>query len=190
MVRTLDDPGLDDGDRKLITDVAMFGFHIVQIPAGDLAEGSADELAGWSFTVGLHHRFDHPELVLFGLPDPVRGTILSDLGQRVVRGERLDLEAPLEGVIEGYPLRFGSVRPRWYTPFLGYALWFYAGEPFPVWQVSWPDRSGAFPWDRAEPDHPSILQPLLGEKSTVAARSAPFLRAMRMAWEDLPEEGA
>ena len=97
---------------------------------------------------------------------------------------RADLDTPLEGVVHGYPLRARSVQPRWYGPFLGTASWFYRGAPFPVWQVLWPDRGGRFPWERESADHVSILQPLLVEKSATAARTVPFLRALRLAWED------
>lgn len=182
MVRTLADPGLDDGDRKLISDVTEYGFHIVQV--GAHATGNEAELAGWAFTVGLTHRFEHPELTLFGLPEGVSATVLGDLGRRVIAGERFDTGSQLADVIEGYSLAFRHVRPRWFTPFLGYAQWFYRGDKFPALQVFWPDREKQFPWDREAPDHDSILQPLLYEKSSTDARTVPFLRMLHLAIEE------
>ena len=61
MVRTLNDPGLDDNDRKLLQDVAEVGWHVVLI-----AEEAGTP--GWAFSVGLYHTFRHPEVVVFGLP--------------------------------------------------------------------------------------------------------------------------
>ncbi len=182
MVRTLADRDLDDGDQKLISDVATHGFHIVQV--GAHAIGQESDLAGWAFTVGLSHRFDHPELTIFGLPEGFSATVLSDLGQRVIAGERFDQETELADVIEGYSLSFRHVRPRWYGPFLGYARWFHRGDHFPALQVYWADREKRFPWDRDEPDHDSILQPLLYEKSKETARVIPFLVMLELAIRD------
>jgi hypothetical protein len=40
------------------------------------------------------------------------------------------------------------VDAQWYSPFLGYAQWFYESEDgFPVLQLVWPDEQGRYPWD-------------------------------------------
>lgn len=182
MVRTLADRDLDAGDRKLLSDVETHGFHIIQVSAH--ATGHETELAGWAFTVGLAHRFGHPEFALFGLPDGFSASVLSDLGERVVAGEKIGVETELDEVIEGYRLAFRPVRPKWYTPFLGYALWFYRSDTFPVLQVHWPDREQRYAWDRDEPEHDSVLQPLLDRKSPREARTIPFLRMLRLTIEE------
>lgn len=183
MVRTLDDAGLDDLDRKLIQDIEEHGFHIVQVGSLEFPNRESAEpgvLAGWSFTVGLNARFSHSEFAVFGLPPVVAADVLGTLGRQVVNGARYQAGTRLAELIEGTALATRSVRPRWYLPFFGTALWYYDSDRFPILQLHWADREGRLPEEREHPDHPSIAQPLLAEKDPSDARVVPYLQAMEM----------
>jgi hypothetical protein len=52
---------MTDGDAQIEADIATYGWHVIEVLEDD--EGPA-----FAFTIGLYKRFEHPELVVFGLP--------------------------------------------------------------------------------------------------------------------------
>jgi hypothetical protein len=54
----------DQSEQKVLDDIETFGWHCVHI----MAEGEFPE---YSFTVGLFHTYEHPELIIFGLHSEV-----------------------------------------------------------------------------------------------------------------------
>ena len=49
------------GDAQMRDDIATYGWHVIKVLEDD-------EGPGFAFTIGLHQRFAHPELIVFGLP--------------------------------------------------------------------------------------------------------------------------
>ena len=70
-------------DRKVIRDVNVHGWHVVNVPP-------ESETPGWLFTIGLHHNFSHPELVIFGLDRDVAHSVLNNLGEGIRNGQRYE----------------------------------------------------------------------------------------------------
>jgi hypothetical protein len=138
--------------RRCIEEV---GWSIEGIPADD--EGPA-----FAYTIGLKHSFEHPELIVFGLPPEVAQSILNEVGQRISNGERFDLDKPYGELLENHPVRFRKVRAEAsFREFVGYALWFYRGQNFELLQLLWPDRSGRFPDASDAADGLRQAQPLI-----------------------------
>lgn len=152
MVRTAAE---DPAEQKVIDDVAKFGWHCV----GILADG---DLAPYSFTIGLQHKYGHPELVIFGLSSTVAHAVLSIAVEAIQQGNPIDLSLPTDELLEGYQCVFVRVPEAEYHEHVGFCRWFYQGNNFPLYQVVWPTREGHFPW------HPSVSekfranQPVLG----------------------------
>jgi hypothetical protein len=119
---------LDAGDKQLLADVRGVGFHVLKVPADD--EGPA-----FAFTVGLHHRFGHPEVVVVGLDLDTAHSVLNRLGGAISDGNHPDLDRLLEATTCTLVDPAGAdVREQ----FLGYARWFYRSDDFPVRQLVWP----------------------------------------------------
>jgi len=158
-------------DRRVISDVETRGWHVIRVPE----QGSTP---GWAFSIGFRHSFSHPEVIIFGLPLDVMHTIINDIGAGIQNGAEHLAGSSSDQILEGYRCDFRPVRERWYDPFLGYAIWFYRGEPFPVVQCLWPDRQGLMP------DHPGFdgdlipLQPLLEHEEPAEARVETLLHSM------------
>ena len=70
---TVDEARLDLANRK-----QRFGWALQGVEAS----------RPWVYTIGLVERFDHPELVMAGVPIPVAGSALNALGARIAEGER------------------------------------------------------------------------------------------------------
>jgi hypothetical protein len=161
-----------DIDARVREHITRFGWHLVLIPP-------TPEASGWVHTIGLEERFGHAELIVFGNDFSVLSPLLNALGERIRAGARLRSGAELSGVLEGLPLAFRSVAPKWIEPFLGNAAWHYQRESIPALQCFWPDAAGRFPW---QPEFDSALrddQPLLFERETHKALSERMLAALR-----------
>jgi hypothetical protein len=160
-----------DADRKLLEDIASHGWHVIRVPERGVTPG-------WAFTIGLYRSFQHPELVIFGLPLEVMHRILNQLGDDVAKGLEFSAHSESDRVLENYTCAFRPVASPWLRPFLGYALWFYSNEAFPALQCLWPDRAGHLPDDPAfDPDLKS-LQPLLEHSRADQARTTALLHSL------------
>ena len=152
MVRSI---GEDAPEQRVIDDVSKYGWHCVNI----MAEG--DE-APFSFTVGLFHTYKHPELIIFGLPSEVAHGVLNLAVEAAQRGKPIDLSAPTDELLEGYPCVFVPVPEAEYHEHVGFCRWYYEGNGFPLYQIVWPSRAGQFPWHPEATAAFRAAQPVLG----------------------------
>lgn len=154
MVRTKGD---DASEQRVIDDVKRHGWHVVGIE--DDAEGP-----GFAYSIGLQHSLNHPEIIIFGLKDAkTMMQIINVIGDEVRKGERFEDWHESDQVLDGYSCIFRTVPAGTYPEYLGYALWFYRPDSFPVLQCVWPDKQHRYPW---HPDYPPELrqrQPILAQ---------------------------
>lgn len=146
--------------------------EIIQLFRDDMDAGGfnvaalvADETGcDWAYSIGLHHCFDHPELLIVGLNAPIAAAIIEVLGKDISEGLRLDGGEPvrLDG---GLRLQVREVDPLW----LGRGDWFELGRAvMERWGARWPetlqlvwsDADGRFPERPGDPQW-SLRQPLL-----------------------------
>jgi hypothetical protein len=130
---------MDPGDAQVHADIATFGWHVVQVPEDD-------EGPGFAFTIGLYKRFQHPELIVFGLPLDTMLLMLNGAGEAVRAGRTYEGGQSSDDLLEGYACTFRPVPSKHYEEFLGYARWYYDGDDFPTLQLIWPDREHRYPW--------------------------------------------
>ena len=139
----------DDRERKVVSDIEEFGWHVAMIPEDD--EGPS-----FAYSIGLFKNFGHPEIIIFGLGVEVLHGMINLIGEEVRQGRRFADGESASGILEGFDVRFRGVAREHYHEHIGYARWFYEGDDFPVLQCLWPDREGRFPSD---PDFPDSLRP-------------------------------
>jgi hypothetical protein len=168
MVRTLADPDLDDGDRKLLRDVDEHGWHVIIVKE---QEGTP----GWAFSIGLYYKYQHPEVVVFGLPGELMHRVVNFIGSDVKGKATFEAGKEYAELLEGVRCTFKPVARKWYRPFLGYARWFYQGSAFPVLQCIWPDKQQRYPWGEGFRRDWAWAQPLLFHEEPVDARAVELL---------------
>lgn len=139
------DPGqestFDDHDRTVMSNIAKYGWHIVQIPDDPL-------MSGWVFSVGMWHTLGSPELAVFGLASKDAAHLINQIGDRVRSGQSLGPDVVLDDVLEeDRPVMFRPADSSWYRSMFGYATWFGRRPPLPMAQVVWADAHGRFLWD-------------------------------------------
>jgi hypothetical protein len=158
-------------DRRLLDDIETQGWHVIRVPP-------RGNTPGWAFSVGLHHRFAHPEIIVFGLPMEALHNLVDRVASGVAGGGRYPSGSTSDQILEGYTCGMRPVMRRWYQAFLGYAVWFYGDDEFPVVQCRWPDRENRLP------EHPDFdvelanLQPFLEHESTKQAGVEALLHSL------------
>ncbi|MEZ6036168.1 MAG: DUF4262 domain-containing protein [Planctomycetota bacterium] len=140
--------------KKALADIHEHGVHIAHV------EGGPGEPC-YSYTVGLWHSFEHPEVIVFGLEDVVARELLDALTDELDEGKTFVAGGRYEGLLVGYPVRMLTVpaaqTARWFE--LGAAAY---GDGFPALQMVWPDKEKRWPWDEGAREAFVKSQPLLG----------------------------
>jgi len=129
----------DEIQQRVRRDIAETGWHLVMVPP---EQGTP----GWTHTIGLAERYDHPEIVIFGPDLEQIGPLANHLGALVRGGRRLEAGTEAADILQGHRMAFRAVAPKWVPVFLGNAAWHYASEDVRVIQAFWPDPGGWFPW--------------------------------------------
>jgi hypothetical protein len=140
---TVDRSQLADDERKLVEDVERVGWHVIAIEEDD-------EGPGFAYSIGLHHSFGHPEVIVFGLRTETLFQIVNTIGEAVKDGTKFEADHESSDVLDEYLVHFRAIGRKHYDEYLGYAQWFYDGDGFPALQCVWPDSEGRYPW------HPEI----------------------------------
>jgi hypothetical protein len=141
-------------DRKLISDVEDYGWHVAMI-------AEDDEGPGFAFSIGLYKNFEHPEIMILGLGIETMHGMINLIGEEVRQGRRFGVGESVLGIIEAFDVQFREVARDHYAEYLGSTSWFYKGKDYPVLQCVWPDKRNRFPWDHDFPDSLRARQPLL-----------------------------
>ena len=130
---------LNPAEQKVLDDVEQYGLHVVNV----LAEGDLPE---FSYTIGLYKNFNHPEVLVYGLPRNRAHPLLNDVGDEVRAGKKYLAGQTYDDFLEGYRCTFRTIPVTQYPEYLGWASWFYDHGPFPSLQLVYPDREGRWPW--------------------------------------------
>jgi len=110
-------------------------------------EGTSQGRPQFAHTVGFQDAFDHPEVVVYGLPERLSGRILNGLGELIRQGNAPRVETRTPDVISNYDVVFIPVTDPAADDdliILG-AMW--EGRQNRAVQLVWPDSDGHFPWN-------------------------------------------
>jgi hypothetical protein len=98
----------------------------------------------FAYTVGLPTAWQHPEIIVFGLPFEVADPLLGDIAARVARGETFRTRRDYYGLLQEYPVRFVPVAPDAMHEHLTVATRYHADGKLSAMQLVWPDLRGQF----------------------------------------------
>ena len=149
--------GFPTGDAKFLEIIDKFQWHVMSVAPRIDEEGES-----FSYSTGLYMRFKHPEIILFGLDRDTSQHIINDIGKTIEAGNTYELDRDYADMFaHEVKCRFRPVLPAHYKEYVGWSLWFYEQQPFPLVQCFWPDKDGHYPWEKE--CHPEVAscQPLL-----------------------------
>jgi Domain of unknown function (DUF4262) len=142
---------LDQEDKATAATIRKFGWHIEYVGGGccDVpgCDGGDPSSQRFAYTVGLFG-LGHPELLIFSVTPRAAAGFLNDLGNRIrdgqdfVPGQLLTFDGcPRRAVVEVVPnpgqIVFAANRHYQRPP----------EASVPVFQLSYDDRAGRFPWE-------------------------------------------
>lgn len=144
-------------DARVLKDIHLDGWQTTAILG---REGDADP--DFAYSIGFFHRMQHPEVILFGLPLETCAKVVNLIGFDIRDGIQYHPGRTYSGILEQpHECCFRDVAKRHYQKYIGYALWFYETDPFPLMQCFWSDEYGRFPWDPSCMAYARAPQPLL-----------------------------
>ena len=147
----------NDYERGILSAIDDSGYFLV----GVLHE--TKENACFLYSVGLHHKFDHPEFLVIGLHRDMAKHVGVKLGDRIADGERYAHGDIVDDLIPGYLCKFLDIPPVLTTDWMLSDNWFYGPQNYPAMQLVFQDEGHHWPWDDAAPIHFLLNQPILGK---------------------------
>ena len=144
-----------ESKERIIADVEKFGCHLALLEADNY-------MPAFVYSIGLYKKFNHPEIICFGLKTEVMAGILNDVCDLVKNGETMEKGKLYSEFLVDYDVQFVEVKKEYYQNYVGYAGWFYDKTfDFPLLQLVWPDKQSKFPWDEEFNPDWKFKQPLL-----------------------------
>jgi len=111
------------------------------------------------------------DLLMLGLDGERLRCFVSSIARDGLGGSRYEAGQTSAGfTASGLPFFFAPVGAEHYGHYLGWAINYYARQPFPVLQVVWPDEASRFPWQPGFDERFRAKPPLLFDQSQYAAR--------------------
>lgn len=147
----------DNLELKAIEDIRNHGVHILHVFDD---EGIAPD---FSYTVGLWHTHGHPEILISGLKEGLRHSLLNHINRLIGVGRQFKDGQSYTDVIDSYRCYFQEIPKDQYRPYLGWDLWFYDGDEFEAVQMLWPSVQHVYPWDEKADDFLRSAQEVLTE---------------------------
>ncbi len=143
-------------EKQLILDhIQEYGCHLILIEPDNY-------LPGFVYSIGLFQKFNHPEIICFGLKNEVSASIINHALDLIKNGENLIPQKSYPNFLEGYEIQFIPVDKEYYQNYLGYAGWFYdMNFDFPALQLVCSDKQHKFPWEEDFNPDWKFKQPLL-----------------------------
>jgi hypothetical protein len=143
--------------------------HAINMVIDDPGEVSGEP--PFAYSLGAWESYGAPELIVFGLRRDVGSDMINHVMALHREGRRFRSGVPELGVLrDQIPVYFLEVDPAQAKTFAHFADWYYEGEPFPLWQMVWPDKNGTFPWEAGYAGNPGWQPDLTtnGFKGTTA----------------------
>jgi Domain of unknown function (DUF4262) len=156
---------LSQEDERTIGHIEEFGCSVVSVKRKQHG-------LGWSYTIGVFDTVGKPEIITVGLLPKTAHFALNQAakllraGIDLTQGRHRDLIGEVE-------CEFRPIDRKWIKQLMGWAVWYYDGDDFPVLQAVYPDLENRFPED--EGFDTGFEQPLM--QST-----APMTRAANDFW--------
>jgi hypothetical protein len=146
-------------EQTVLHNIETYGFTIMHVRE---SRNSNSIDPGFSYSIGLYKTFQLPEILIVGLDQELRHTLIDNISIDYQEGLPLKVGDMNADIVENFNCLVVDVDLVHYPDYLSWARWFYKGDDFPAVQVIYPDLLGLFPWHKDFSR--SIQQPILNEK--------------------------
>ena len=150
---------------KTSSDIEKYGLSVIMIQ-------STDYLPSFGYSIGLWEKFNHPEIICFGLKVQTIHEVINEIADLIKNGERIETNRDYDNIFTNICAQFISVDDNNLSDYFGTAIDFYEGKHFPALQLVWTDRNNKFPWDENFEEEFEYKQPLLDRNTNFKFREA------------------
>jgi len=148
-------------EAKINGGVQEYGFYVMVVIDPSMTQPP------FAYTIGLHHT--NPalcDLLMLGMDGEQLWRFISSIARSALAGSRYEAgQTSTDFTENGLPFFFAPVGAKHYDDYLGWAINYYARQPFPVLQVVWPDEASRFPWHPGFNERFRAQQPLLFDQA-------------------------
>ena len=117
----------------------------------------------FAYSVGLYETLGHPEVIIVGTTEALAGPVIDNIGYHIgEEGLRYENGRYYAGIIERFECYMHRVPKDCYPDYVGWDLWYYQSDAFPLLQCVYPCDRGFFPWDPAAQPLLRRFQPIIG----------------------------
>lgn len=152
-------------DERTISDIEKYGLSVILIEV-------TDYLPSFAYSIGLWQKYNHPEVICFGLSVQTLHGIINDVAELIKKGNIIETGRPYDDFFENGNAEFLKVDSRNIADYFGTALDFYGVDDIPALQLIWTDRNDKFPWDEGFEEEFIYRQPLLDRNADFKFREA------------------
>lgn len=138
-------------------DIATYGWVVMKVASNCPPDPD------FAYSIGLFQSYEHPEIILVGLPEDIAHQIINDVGAAVRSGKRYNAGGTSDEFLERYEVTFRAVPEYQYGAYLGWGCRYYGEQGFPVLQLVYPDRAGRWPWHEEASAAFRAAQPVLAD---------------------------
>jgi hypothetical protein len=142
-------------EQNILYNIEKYGCSINHI------FDNKSEKPEFSYSIGLFSNFKQPEIIIIGLSQELRHSIINDICYRYKQSELLKIGTYDSDILEGFDCLILEVDKVHYKEYLGSANWYYKGEDYPTVQIIYPTTKGIFPWEKDFPR--GLEQPILNK---------------------------
>lgn len=164
-------PDPDDLRKDIQLNIEEYGLQVIMIEA-------TDYLPSFAYSIGLWQKYNHPEIICFGLSTSLLHTIINDVAEIIKTDESIVTEKNyFDQIFNNSKAEFLKVHPENIGDYFGTAINFYDTNDFPALQLVWTDRNDKFPWEENFEEEFLHKQPLLDRNTEFKFREAKNLAA-------------
>jgi hypothetical protein len=140
-------------ENRTTSDIQKFGLTVIIIEA-------TDYLPSFAYSIGLWQRYNHPEIICFGLSTKSLHSIINNVADIVKSGQSIESGKTYFEIFENGKAEFLRVDSRNLNDYFGTAIDYY-GTTFQAYQLIWTDRQDKFPCQDGFEEEFIYKQPLL-----------------------------
>ncbi|MBW1658560.1 MULTISPECIES: DUF4262 domain-containing protein [Flavobacterium] len=144
----------DDLMNNIKINIEKYGLQVIIIEA-------TDYLPSFAYSIGLWQKYNHPEIICFGLSKSLLHEIINDVAEIVKQNEKITEKKNYSNIFEHSRSEFLKVHPKNIQDYFGSAINYYEKEDFTALQLVWTDRNDKFPWEENFEEEFLYKQPLL-----------------------------
>ncbi|MEN2399462.1 DUF4262 domain-containing protein [Flavobacterium sp. MC2016-06] len=153
----------DDLLENTKINISKYGLQVIIVSA-------TDYLPSFAYSIGLWQKYNHPEIICFGLSNSLLHTLINDVAEIIKKNESITEEKNYPEIFESGRAEFLKVHPDNILDYFGSAINFYEREDFPAFQLVWTDRNDKFPWEENFEEEFRYKQPLLDRNNNFKFR--------------------